>query len=175
MTIACSWIFGIVITFPMFLSRNFDKENDWCVYTWSEEWMGKAYSMVWFLFTGFFPVTSWSLYTPKSCTLCGSHVQSQEDVIIVCNRFETKTKTKCYIPIIYSCKKKFSLILAMQKFLYWSILFGQDSWILATVFYEFLGTLRYSGHGRGGCQPEGKCSVLGTNYRIYSNKRPTSN
>ena len=57
MTIACSWIFGIVITFPMFLSRNFDKENDCCVYTWSEEWMGKAYSMVWFLFTGFFPVT----------------------------------------------------------------------------------------------------------------------
>ena len=57
MTIACSWIFGIVITFPMFLSRNFDKENDWCVDTWSEEWMGKTYSMVWFLFTGFFPVT----------------------------------------------------------------------------------------------------------------------
>ena len=51
MTIACSWIFGIVITFPMFLARNFDKELDWCVYTWSEEWMGKAYSMVWFLFT----------------------------------------------------------------------------------------------------------------------------
>ena len=57
MTITCSWIFGIVITFPMFLARNFDKELDWCVYTWSEEWMGKAYSMVWFLFTGFFPVT----------------------------------------------------------------------------------------------------------------------
>ena len=57
MTIACSWIFGIVITFPMFLARNFDKELDWCVFTWSEEWMGKAYSMVWFLFTGFFPVT----------------------------------------------------------------------------------------------------------------------
>ena len=57
MTIACSWIFGLVITFPMFLARNFDKELDWCVYTWSEEWMGKAYSMVWFLFTGFFPVT----------------------------------------------------------------------------------------------------------------------
>ena len=56
-TIACSWIFGIVITFPMFLARNFDKELDWCVYTWSEEWMGKAYSMVWFLFTSFFPVT----------------------------------------------------------------------------------------------------------------------
>ena len=57
MTIACSWIFGIVITLPMFLARNFDKENDWCVYTWSGEWMGKTYSMVWFLFTGFFPVT----------------------------------------------------------------------------------------------------------------------
>ena len=57
MTIACSWIFGIVITFPMFLARNFDKELDWCVYTWSEEWMGKAYSMVWFLLTAFFPVT----------------------------------------------------------------------------------------------------------------------
>ena len=56
-TIACSWIFGIVITFPLFLSRNFDKEKDWCVSTWSEEWMGKTYGMVWFLFTGFFPVT----------------------------------------------------------------------------------------------------------------------
>ena len=57
MAIACSWIFGIVINFPMFLVTNFDKDLDWCVYTWPEEWMGKAYSMVWFLFTGFFPVT----------------------------------------------------------------------------------------------------------------------
>ena len=70
MTIACSWIFAIVITFPLFLTRNFDKENDWCVSTWSEEWMGKTYSMVWFLFTGFFPVTSMiALYSQVVYTL----------------------------------------------------------------------------------------------------------
>ena len=28
---------------------------------------------------------------------------------------------------------------------------------------EVLGTLRYSGCGRGGCQPEVKCSIRGTN------------
>ena len=120
--------------------------------------------IAWFGFClqDFSRLLSWSLYTPKSCTLCGSHVQSQEDVIIVCNRFETKLKTTYLIPI-YSCKKKISLILALQKFLSWSILFGQDSWILATVFHEFLGTLRYSEHGRGGYQPEVKCSMLETN------------
>ena len=66
--------------------------------------------IAWFGFClqDFSRLLSWSLYTPKSCTLCGSHVQSQEDVSIVCNRFETKLKTTCLIPI-YSCKKKFSL------------------------------------------------------------------
>ena len=64
--------------------------------------------IAWFGFylQDFSRLLSWSFYTPKSCTLCGSHVQSQEDVIIVCNRFETKLKTTCLIPI-YSCKKKF--------------------------------------------------------------------
>ena len=129
MTIACSWIFGIVITFPMFLSRNFDKENDCCVYTWSEEGWVKPIAWFGFCLQDFSRLLSWSLYTPKSCTLCGSHVQSQEDVSIVCNRFETKFKTTRLIPI-YSCKKKFSL--AMQKFLCWSFLFVQDSWIFPT-------------------------------------------
>ena len=64
--------------------------------------------IAWFGFylQDFSRLLSWSFYTPKSCTLCGSHVQSQDDVIIVCNRFETKLKTTCLIPI-YSCKKKF--------------------------------------------------------------------
>ena len=65
--------------------------------------------IAWFGFClqDFSRLLSWSLYTPKSFTLCGSHVQSQEDVSIVCNRFETKLKTTCLIPI-YCCKKKFS-------------------------------------------------------------------
>ena len=65
--------------------------------------------IAWFGFylQDFSRLLSWSFYTPKSCTLCGSHVQSQEDVIIVCNRFETKLKTTYLIPI-YSRKKKFS-------------------------------------------------------------------
>ena len=30
-------------------------------------------------------------------------------------------------------------------------------------FLPVIGTLRYSGRGRGGRQPEVKCSILGTN------------
>ena len=41
---------------PDFLVRNFNKESDYCVQTFPEEWMGQAYAMAWFLFLAFVPV-----------------------------------------------------------------------------------------------------------------------
>ena len=41
---------------PEFLAKNFDKESDYCVQTFSEEWMAQAYSMAWFMFLAFVPV-----------------------------------------------------------------------------------------------------------------------
>ena len=41
---------------PEFLAKNFDKELDYCTQIFPEEWMGKAYSLFWFLMLGIFPV-----------------------------------------------------------------------------------------------------------------------
>ena len=51
----------------------------------------------------------------------------------------------------------FKLFLTMLL-VYLFIYFFEERPLLAT-----LGTLRYSGRGRGGRQPEVKCSILGTN------------
>ena len=42
---------------PEFLAKNFDKELDFCTQMFPEEWMGKAYSLTWFLVFGIFPVS----------------------------------------------------------------------------------------------------------------------
>ena len=69
-TIFCSWIFGIILSLPQFIFKKFDKKLNWCVYTWSEEWMGNAYTTAWFLFTSFLPVSCMIvLYSRVVCTL----------------------------------------------------------------------------------------------------------
>ena len=57
MIIPFSWIFAAIIMIPEFLVRNFDKNVDYCVHVWPEEWMGEAYSWIWFLVLALFPVT----------------------------------------------------------------------------------------------------------------------
>ena len=42
---------------PEFFAKNFDKESDYCNQMFPDEWMGKAYSLIWFLFCAFFPVS----------------------------------------------------------------------------------------------------------------------
>ena len=54
--IPCSWLFGVIIDLPMFLVRNFDKKANHCALMWSEKWMGKAYSLTWFLLMALLPV-----------------------------------------------------------------------------------------------------------------------
>ena len=68
--ISSSWIFGIILSLPQFIVKKFDKKLNWCVYTWSEEWMGNVYTTAWLLFTSFLPVT-WMivLYSRVVCTL----------------------------------------------------------------------------------------------------------
>ena len=68
--ISSSWIFGIILSLPQFIVKKFDEKLNWCVYTWSEEWMGNVYTTAWLLFTSFLPVT-WMivLYSRVVCTL----------------------------------------------------------------------------------------------------------
>ena len=46
----------MVIVFPEFMVRNFVKETNSCQLMWSEEWMGKAHSLIWFLAVALLPV-----------------------------------------------------------------------------------------------------------------------
>ena len=54
--VPCSWIFGVSLNVPAFLSYVYVKEVGGCVYLLTEEWMGKLLSMSWFIFLGFLPV-----------------------------------------------------------------------------------------------------------------------
>lgn len=51
-----SWIFGLVINFPGFVVKNFDEKAKFCIRRYSEQWMAKTYTLIWFLALAFFPV-----------------------------------------------------------------------------------------------------------------------
>jgi len=54
--IPCSWIFSLILTFPGFLETNFDKKTESCGETFPNEWLAKAYSLIWFLATTAVPL-----------------------------------------------------------------------------------------------------------------------
>lgn len=54
--IPASWIFALIMEMPGFLSLDFDKTLSSCTLAFTKEWMGKAYSVVWFLVFGGLPV-----------------------------------------------------------------------------------------------------------------------
>lgn len=54
--IPASWIFALIMEMPGFLSLDFDKTLSSCTLAFTEEWMGKAYSVVWFLVFGGLPI-----------------------------------------------------------------------------------------------------------------------
>ncbi|KAK2565095.1 QRFP-like peptide receptor [Acropora cervicornis] len=54
--IPVSWLFGLVINVPGFVVKNFDEKAKFCIGRYSEEWMGKTYTLIWFLALAFFPV-----------------------------------------------------------------------------------------------------------------------
>ena len=45
--IASSWIFSLILNIPLFLVVSFDEESHSCVEIWPENWMPKAYSLIW--------------------------------------------------------------------------------------------------------------------------------
>ncbi|XP_078349149.1 pyroglutamylated RF-amide peptide receptor-like [Oculina patagonica] len=47
--ISCSWIFGLIVNIPLFLVAYIKKERDrnFCVVIWPEDWMEEAYSWSW--------------------------------------------------------------------------------------------------------------------------------
>ena len=56
---------------PMFFFGEYDEEEDECTEVYPEEWIEKAYSVTWFLFTAFLPVSFMMLFTHELCILCG--------------------------------------------------------------------------------------------------------
>jgi len=54
--ILCSWVFGVILNIPGFLVKNFDEEARFCIRSYPKEWMGKAFTLTWFLVLGFLPV-----------------------------------------------------------------------------------------------------------------------
>ena len=46
------------MSIPEFLVKNYDTEEEYfCSMVYPEEWMGTAYSWIWFLFSAFIPVS----------------------------------------------------------------------------------------------------------------------
>ena len=42
---------------PGFLVKNYDEKARFCIRSYPEEWMGKAFTLTWFLVLGFLPVS----------------------------------------------------------------------------------------------------------------------
>ena len=61
---------------PMFFFGEYDEEEHECTEVYPEEWIGKAYSVTWFLFTAFLPVSFMiALYTRVVYSLWFKHGQ----------------------------------------------------------------------------------------------------
>ena len=54
--VPCSWIFGFIMNIPEFLFKDVNAQ-DYCVESFPEKWIGMFYSVAWFLFMAFFPVS----------------------------------------------------------------------------------------------------------------------
>ena len=54
--IPMSWLFGLVMNFPGFVVKDFDEKAKFCIRRYSEDWMGKTDTLIWFLALAFFPV-----------------------------------------------------------------------------------------------------------------------
>ena len=61
---------------PMFFFGEYDEEEDECTEVYPKEWIEKAYSVTWFLFTAFLPVSFMiALYTRVVYSLWFKHGQ----------------------------------------------------------------------------------------------------
>ncbi|KAL9957294.1 hypothetical protein ACROYT_G038911 [Oculina patagonica] len=54
--IPVSWIFALIMEMPGFVSSDYNQTLGICIMDFSEEWMGKAFSVVWFLVFGGLPI-----------------------------------------------------------------------------------------------------------------------
>ena len=54
--IPVSWIFALIMESPGFLSSDYKTTLGICIMDFTEEWMGKAFSVVWFLVFGGLPI-----------------------------------------------------------------------------------------------------------------------
>ena len=54
--IPVSWIFALIMESPGFLSSDYSKPLGICIMAFTEDWMGKAFSVVWFLVFGGLPI-----------------------------------------------------------------------------------------------------------------------
>lgn len=56
MIVPVIWLVAIVFNLPLLLTIYYDKESDFCMQYWPQEWMVKANTIVWFLVTGLIPI-----------------------------------------------------------------------------------------------------------------------
>ena len=57
MIVTCSWIVGVILNIPTLMFGDYDKKEGECLDVHPEEWMEKAYSVIWSLFTAILPVS----------------------------------------------------------------------------------------------------------------------
>ena len=50
------WLVAIVFNLPLLLTIYYNKQSDFCMQYWPQQWMVKANTIVWFLVTGVIPI-----------------------------------------------------------------------------------------------------------------------
>lgn len=50
------WLVAIVFNLPLLLTIYYNKQSDFCMQYWPQQWMVKVNTIVWFLVTGVIPI-----------------------------------------------------------------------------------------------------------------------
>ena len=101
---------------PGFMSPDYDKTLSICTLVFPEEWMGKAFSVAWFLVFGGIPTPLMAVLYSQRCTICGlwGTIKSKFPVN---NRYGQRLLTSYFINIFdfffsfffFSCKWYYSV------------------------------------------------------------------
>ncbi|XP_068734272.1 galanin receptor 2a-like [Montipora capricornis] len=72
--ISATWIFACILQIPQAMNKKFDKKicPNFCIYTWSDMWIPKAYFLLWVGFFGISSAVMTSLYSRVISSLCFS-------------------------------------------------------------------------------------------------------
>ena len=95
MIVPAIWFLAIVFNLPLLLTIYYNKQSDFCMQYWPQQWMVKANAIVWFLTTGVIPIVLMTaLYSRVVNALWFQNEDSSDNVRQVSSSFSERVVAK---------------------------------------------------------------------------------